>query len=68
MLAGMTDNDELLHHVAACVLGTEDRAKRWLETPKKALGGKVPLEHAHTPDGLKEVLELLERLQHGIFS
>ena len=63
----MKDHKKLLLETAAYVLGNEDRAKRWLKTPKKALGDESPLDHARTKDGLQEVLDLLGRLQHGVF-
>ncbi len=43
-------------------------AKRWLTSPKVALGGETPLAFAFTPEGSDYVLELLERMEHGVVS
>lgn len=50
------------------VLEDADLARRWLKTPKRALGGKTPLEYAETEPGAREVEDLLGRLEHGVFS
>jgi putative toxin-antitoxin system antitoxin component (TIGR02293 family) len=48
----------------------EDRAlaEGWLASPVKALGGAVPLEHAKTEEGLRQVLDVLGRIEQGVFS
>ena len=43
-------------------------ARRWLSTPKKALGGETPLNFARTEIGAREVEALIGRLEHGVFS
>src|SRR5258706_218900 len=43
-------------------------ARRWLSTPKKALGGETPLSFARTEIGGREVEALIGRLEHGVFS
>jgi putative toxin-antitoxin system antitoxin component (TIGR02293 family) len=48
--------------------GDRDGAKHWLSTPKKALGGEVPLELARTEVGALEVERLIGRLEHGVFT
>lgn len=53
---------------AVQVLGTGDAASQWFKTPKKALGGKTPLEYSDTELGAREVEDLLGRLEHGVFS
>ena len=53
---------------AGHVLGDADRARQWLKTPKRALAGKTPLEYADTEPGAEEVLNLLGRLEHGVFT
>jgi putative toxin-antitoxin system antitoxin component (TIGR02293 family) len=50
------------------VFGDEDRARRWLKTPLKALAGTSPIEYAGTEIGAREVEDLLGRLEHGVFS
>ncbi|WP_297809499.1 MbcA/ParS/Xre antitoxin family protein [uncultured Methylophaga sp.] len=46
----------------------KDEALRWLKTPKKALSGKAPLELAGTEEGVKQVIDLLGRIEHGVFT
>lgn len=53
---------------AVAVLEDEKRANRWLKTPLKALNGFTPLEYAESELGAQEVMNLLGRLEHGVFS
>ena len=53
---------------ATDVLHSDEEAKYWLKTPKKALGGETPLSLADTEIGAKEVKDLLGRIEHGVFS
>lgn len=46
----------------------EEAARHWLERPKVALGGKVPLEFARTAEGADYVVNLLGRMAHGVIS
>jgi putative toxin-antitoxin system antitoxin component (TIGR02293 family) len=48
--------------------GDAEAAKNWLTTPKKGLGGAVPLQFARTEIGAREVESLIGRLEHGVFS
>ncbi len=48
--------------------GDSPSARRWLISPAKALGGKTPLEYADTEPGAQEVMSLIGRLEHGVFS
>jgi putative toxin-antitoxin system antitoxin component (TIGR02293 family) len=45
-----------------------ERARHWFSTPKRALGGKTPLEYCDTGPGAEEVEHLLGRMEHGVFS
>ena len=45
-----------------------DAARAWFSSPKKALGGKTPLEFARTEVGAREVENLIGRLEHGVYS
>jgi putative toxin-antitoxin system antitoxin component (TIGR02293 family) len=59
-----------LAHVVACaidVVGTADKASRWLRTPIVALGGRAPIDLIDTDVGAGEVLNVLGRLDHGVF-
>jgi putative toxin-antitoxin system antitoxin component (TIGR02293 family) len=48
--------------------GDVEGALGWLSTPKRALGGAVPLEMARTEIGAREVEGLIGRLEHGVFA
>jgi len=50
------------------VLGTALRATEWLRTPNGALGGDPPRSWLDTDAGTAEVLRVLGRLEHGVFS
>ncbi len=43
-------------------------ARRWLKAPRDALGGNTPLEMVATEIGAREVENLIERLEDGVFS
>lgn len=49
-------------------LGTIDKARVWLKTPNRALGGEMPLDLLDTDIGARQVEEVLLRLNYGIFS
>lgn len=49
-------------------IGDREKAARWLKTPNRALGGKVPLSIVMTENGLPEVEAILGRIEHGIVS
>ncbi len=46
--------------------GDLDKARRWLSTPKVALGGETPLDYAQVEVGAREVLDLIGRIEHGV--
>jgi putative toxin-antitoxin system antitoxin component (TIGR02293 family) len=50
------------------VLGDLEQARRWFVSPKRALGGKTPLEFCDSEPGALEVMHLLGRIEHGVFS
>jgi putative toxin-antitoxin system antitoxin component (TIGR02293 family) len=50
------------------VLGGVDEARRWFVAPKRALGGRTPLEFCDTEPGAQEVEHLLGRIEHGVFT
>jgi putative toxin-antitoxin system antitoxin component (TIGR02293 family) len=53
---------------AADVLGSDDRAARWLHRPNRALGNEIPLLLLDTDLGAQRVEAVLGRITHGIFS
>jgi len=50
------------------VLENEDDARRWLTSPQYGLGGAVPLNYARTEVGAREVEDLLNRVEYGVYS
>lgn len=53
---------------AVDVLGSHEKAARWIRTPNRALGGYEPLTLLSTPPGSDEVQNVLQRLDDGIWS
>lgn len=51
------------------VFGDKTKAMQWIVRPNGALDGAKPLEKAAMSDkGLEDVLTVLGRIEHGIFS
>jgi len=48
--------------------GNLNDAREWLNSPKRSLGNKTPLEFADSSLGAQEVENLLGRLEHGVIS
>lgn len=67
-MTSMHEIDHQLLSKAIDVIGNEKEAVYWLQTPKKALGSQVPIKIAETDEGKQEVLALLGRIEHGVFS
>ena len=53
---------------AAYVLGSEEKAARWLRRPNRALGNEVPLELLESDIGARQVEEVLGRIEHGVYN
>ena len=68
------DESERLYRLARLfdraidLMGSEEAARHWFTTPKRALGGVSPLHFADTEPGAREVEHLIGRLEHGVFS
>jgi putative toxin-antitoxin system antitoxin component (TIGR02293 family) len=48
------------------VLGSREKAARWLTVESRALGGRTPLSELDTDLGAEEVEGVLQHLAHGI--
>ena len=48
--------------------GDADAARRWLKAPRDVLGGNTPLQMVATEIGAREVENLIDCLQDGVFS
>lgn len=49
------------------VFGSREKALRWLKTPVRSLGDRVPLSLLDTPDGVDRLHDVLGRVEHGIW-
>jgi putative toxin-antitoxin system antitoxin component (TIGR02293 family) len=45
-----------------------NKLNRWLRKPNRALGGNVPLELLQSPVGIRLVIQILGRIEEGVFS
>ena len=50
------------------VIEDRDRAIAWLKSPNRALGGQVPIELLDTDAGSEQVVEILTRIDYGVYS
>jgi putative toxin-antitoxin system antitoxin component (TIGR02293 family) len=51
---------------AFAVLGTEEKAAAWLRRPNRALGGELPIRLLDTDIGVRDVEDILGRIEYGI--
>jgi putative toxin-antitoxin system antitoxin component (TIGR02293 family) len=50
------------------MIGDENKAVEWLQTPNRALGGQRPIDELDTDVGAREVEDLLGRIAYGVYS
>lgn len=50
------------------VFESEATVKDWLNRPNRALGGTKPLELLDTDAGVEQVVDLLHRIDYGVYS
>jgi putative toxin-antitoxin system antitoxin component (TIGR02293 family) len=48
------------------VIGEKEEAMRWLGTPVRALGYATPISRLNDREGQTAVLDVLDRLEHGV--
>lgn len=48
--------------------GDRERARKWFLHPVRGLGGRRPVEMVSTTAGAEAVLDLIGRLEHGVFA
>lgn len=53
---------------ATAVMESHEAARQWLTSPQHGLGGAAPVDYAETEIGAREVEDLLERIEHGVFA
>ena len=54
--------------LASTTLGSRQKAVHWMKSALPALGGKTPLECAETQIGLREVEDVLVRIEDVVYS
>jgi Antitoxin Xre/MbcA/ParS C-terminal toxin-binding domain len=57
-----------LTNLAADVFEDRPEARRWMDSPLHALGGRTPRDLCRTKTGAEQVRQLLGRIEHGVFS
>jgi putative toxin-antitoxin system antitoxin component (TIGR02293 family) len=53
---------------AAATLGSEEKAAQWMRRPNRALGNQTPLSLVNSGIGIRQVEEILGRIEHGNLS
>jgi putative toxin-antitoxin system antitoxin component (TIGR02293 family) len=53
---------------AVATLGSEEKAVQWLRRPNRALGNRPPLDLIDNDIGIRQVEEVLGRIDHGNIS
>ncbi|MCC6415558.1 MAG: DUF2384 domain-containing protein [Opitutaceae bacterium] len=53
--------------LASQVLDTPENARLWLSAPQHGLGGAVPVDYAETEYGARQVEDLLNRIEYGVY-
>lgn len=48
--------------------GDKEQARKWLLNPVRGLGGRRPADMISTSAGAEAVLDLIGRLEHGVFA
>ena len=56
------------HAKATEIFGYEEASVKWLKTPNKILGGITPVQAMSSRFGAEEVMDMLGRIQYGVYS
>jgi len=54
--------------LATRVIESKEGGLRWLNAPNIGLGGKKPMEIWDSPEGTQQVINLLNRIECGVYS
>lgn len=49
------------------VLGTREKALRWLRTPVRSMGDRTPLAFLDQPGGIERVQDALGQIERGVW-
>jgi putative toxin-antitoxin system antitoxin component (TIGR02293 family) len=69
-----SEESELLYRLARVlaaatqIFGNREKARDWLVAENRALGGALPIELLDTGIGFQEVIDVLQRIEHGVYS
>ena len=61
-------SSESVQQRAETIFESREIALEWLERPIRALGGAVPRELLRTPEGCRQVYQVLAKIDAGDFS
>ena len=50
------------------IFGTQENAVKWLKSPNNVLGGITPVQAMSSRFGAEEVMDILGRIEYGVFS
>ena len=50
------------------IFGSEENAVKWLKTPNKVLDGITPVQAMSSRFGAEEVMDILTRIEYGVYS
>lgn len=64
----MPVNLSVLTAAIALYEGDVVRALQWLQEPARSLGGIRPVDYLDSPEHVQIVLDLIGRIEHGVFS
>jgi putative toxin-antitoxin system antitoxin component (TIGR02293 family) len=53
---------------ATDILGSRDKAREWLLAPNLALGNVPPIQILDTGIGFQQVIDVLKRIEYGVYS
>ena len=56
------------HEKATEIFGSEESAVKWLKTPNSALGDITPVQALSSRFGAEEVMDILGRIEFGVYS
>ena len=59
---------EILFTLGNEIFEDSNKFEQWLHSTNIALGGVKPIDLLNTAEGIHEVITLLHRIEHGIFS
>ena len=63
----LEDDRQKVFDRANSIFKDTDKAMRWLNTPCLALGGQIPSLLLNDASGVELVLNMLGRIEHGVF-